>query len=428
VLKNGMRLFLIEDHRYPTVDIRGMVFSGSVFDPAEKAGLASITGTALRSGGTEKMKPDQLDRELELMGASVEVDIDLDSGNISSSMLSENSDKVISIFADILRNPSFDKEMIDLVKKRFKTMISRRNDNVNQIAAREFQKLIFGADSPYSRQEEYASIDSISRDDINAFYKKYFVPGNMIFTVLGDFNTDDMTKKLDKELGSWTASKTESMIFPKVSYEFKKSLNYIDKKDATQSNIMIGHIGGKFDDPDYPALAVMNRILSFDRMFKRIRTDEGLAYSVYGNYGASYLIPGTFTMGAQTKSETTVKAIDLMIEEMTRITKEEVTDAELEKAKDQMLNSYIFEFDNRAKIARRMLVYAYYGYPMDFSEQMIKKIAKVTKADILNAAKKHLRPDALQILVVGKKQDFDASLSKFGTVKEINIAIPESKK
>jgi zinc protease len=191
---------------------------------------------------------------------------------------------------------------------------------------------------------------------------------------------------------------------------------------------MIGHIGGMYNDPDYPALAVMNRILSFDRMFKRIRTDEGLAYSVYGNYGAGYLIPASYIMGAQTKSESTVKAIDLMIEEMTRMIKEEVSDAELAKAKDQMLNSYIFEFDTRSKISRRMLVYAYYGYPLDFSEQVIRKIEKVTKADILNAAKKHLRPDALQILVVGKKQDFDGSLSKFGTVKDINISIPEPKK
>jgi zinc protease len=218
------------------------------------------------------------------------------------------------------------------------------------------------------------------------------------------------------------------MNFPKVFYNYKKSVNYVDKADSTQSNIMIGHIGGLFSDPDYPALSIMNRILSFDRMFKRIRTDEGLAYSVYGNYGAGYLIPGFFTLGAQTKSETTVRAMDLMIEEMTRMTKEEVTDAELSKAKEQMLNSFIFEFDTRAKIARRMLIYAYYGYPLDFSEQVIKKIEQVTKADILNAAKKHLRPDALQILVVGKKQDFDASLSKFGTVKDLNISIPEPKK
>jgi zinc protease len=428
VLKNGMKFYMIEDHRYPTIDIRGMVFSGTVFDSAEKAGLAAITGTALRSGGTEKMRPDQLDRELEQMGASVEVEIDLDNANISSSMLSENSDRVISIFADILRNPVFDKEMIDLVKKRSRTMISRRNDSTNQIVSREFQKLIFGSDSPFTRQPEYSSIESITRDDINAFYKKYFVPGNMIFAVWGDFNTDDLAKKFDREFGSWSSAKSEQMNFPKVSYDYKKTLNYIEKGDANQSNIMIGHIGGLFIDPDYPALAVMNRILSFDRMFKRIRTDEGLAYSVYGNFGAGYLIPGIFTLGAQTKSETTVRAIDLMIEEMTRMTKEEVSDAELSKAKDQMLNSFIFDFDTRGKIARRMLFYAYYGYPLNFSEQIIKKIENVTKADILNVAKKRLKPEALQILVVGKKQDFDASLSKFGTVKEINISIPEPKK
>jgi hypothetical protein len=159
-------------------------------------------------------------------------------------------------------------------------------------------------------------------------------------------------------------------------------------------------------------------------MFKKIRTDEGLAYSVWGHYGAGYKVPGVFSAGAQTKSGSTVKAIRIMLDEMKRISREEVSDEEIQRAKDQFLNSYVFQFDSRAKIIRRMLTLAYHGYPLDFNEKLFKRIETVTKADILGAAQKHLRPDQVQILVVGKKEDFDKPLGELGPVNVVDIAIP----
>lgn len=423
-LKNGIRLFLIEDHRFPTIDMQGLFFASSAFEPAEKAGLAALTGTVLRTGGTKKMPGDQIDRELETMAAAIETSITDESGSIYASILKEDVDKVLPIMADILRRPLFDQEKIDLAKIEARTAISRRNDDIGQIADREFIKLIYGAQSPYARHSEYATIDAISRDDIVAFYKSYFHPDNMWLAVWGDFNSKQMIRKIEAVLGDWPASGLKRPALPEVSYEFKSTVNCIEKTDVNQSNIVVGHIGGLLSDPDYAALSVMNRILSFDRMFKRIRTDEGLAYSVWGYYGAGYKVPGAFSAGAQTKSESTAKAITIMLDEMKRISSVEVSDEELKRAKDQFLNTYVFKFDSRAKIIRNLLQLAYTGYPLDFSEQLIKKIEAVTKADVLNAAKKHLRPEQVQILVVGKQADFDKPLSTFGTVNAIDIAIP----
>jgi zinc protease len=423
-LKNGIRLFLIEDHRFPTIDMRGMFFSASAFDPADKAGLAALTGTVLRTGGTQTRSGDQIDRELETMAADIETAIDSESGSIYVSILKENLDKVLPIMADILRRPVFAQEKIDLAKIEARTGISRRNDDVGQIAEREFTKLIYGAQSPYARQNEYATIDAISRDDMVAFYKSYFHPDNMWLAVWGDFNGKQMVRKIEAVLGDWPAAGLKLPGLPAVDYEFRPTVNYIEKTDVNQSNIMVGHIGGLLDNPDHAALSVMNRILSFDRMFKRIRTDEGLAYSVWGYYGAGYKVPGVFSAGAQTKSGSTVKAIGIMLDEMKRMRSEEVGDQELKRAKDQFLNSFVFQFDSRAKIIRRMLTYAYYGYPLDFSEQLFKKIESMTKADILAAAQKYLRPDQVQVLVVGKAADFDKPLSELGPVNVIDIAIP----
>lgn len=426
-MKNGIRLFLIEDHRFPTIDMRGMFFTSSAFEPADKIGLADLTGTVLRTGGTKGRGGDQIDRELETMAASIETAIDNESGSITVSMLKENLNQVLPIMVDILRRPVFDQEKIDLAKIEARSNISRRNDDVSQITDREFTKLIYGAQSPYARHPEYATIDAINRDDIVAFYKGYFHPDNMWLAVWGDFNSRQMIKKIEAAVGDWPASGLKLPALPEVIYDYRPSVNYIEKTDVNQSNIIIGHIGGLLDSPDYAALSVMNRILSFDRMFKKIRTDEGLAYSVWGYYGAGYKVPGVFSAGAQTKSESTVKAIGLVLDEMKRICKEEVSDEELKRAKDQFLNSYVFQFDSRAKIIRRMLTNAFNGYPLDFSEQLIKKIETVTKADVLNAAKKYLRPEQVQILVVGKQADFDKPLSTFDTVNTIDITIPVPK-
>ena len=427
VLKNGMKLFLVEDHDYPTINMHAMVRTGSVYEPADKIGLAAITGGVLRTGGTKKMTGDEIDKKLETMAASIEGGIGSSSGFLSVSMLKDNLDEVLSIFADIVMNPVFDKDKIELEKVQHRTGISRRNDDIGQITSREFNKLIYGADSPYARVTEYATIDAITRDNLIAFYKKFIAPNNIIMTVWGDFKTKNMTNKLEKSFADWKAKKLDIPPVPKVDYKFKYTVNFVDKPDVDQSNIMIGHIGGLMNNPDYPALSIMNRILSFDRMFKHIRTDEGLAYSVWGNYGSGFDHPGVFSAGSQTKSESTVKAIELMIKEMKLIMNEKVTDKELQTAKDQFLNTYVFQFDSKSKIVNRMMTYAYYGFPLDFNEKFIKQIENVTKEDILRVAKKYLQPDKVQILVVGKKQDFDKPLSTLGEVNIIDITIPEPK-
>lgn len=426
-LKNGLKLFLVEDHQYPTIDMRARIHTGSFLEPEDKIGLARLTGTVLRTGGTKKMSGDEIDKVLETMAAAVETSIGQNSGFVRVSMLKESVDKVLPLFADILQYPVFKEDKIELAKTQQKTAISRRNDEIIQISRREFRRLIYGSKSPYARNTEYATIDAVTRDDMIAFYKKYFHPNNMIMVVWGDFKTNQMVGKIKKVLGTWKSVPVKVPPFPEVNYDYKYTVNFIDKPDVNQSHIMMGHIGGLMNNPDLPALMVMNRILSYDRMLKKVRTDEGLAYAVWGAYGAGYRVPGVFSAGAQTKSESTVKAIKLMIEEMKRMTKEEVTDKEIKNAKDQYLNSFVFNFESKAQIIYRMMFYAYYDYPLDFGDQLIRKVEKVTKADILRVAKKYLKPDKVQILVVGKKKDFDKPLSELGDVNVIDITIPVPK-
>ncbi len=427
VLANGMILYLVEDHELPLINLSARIGVGSIDEPADKIGLAGITGAVMRTGGTKTKSGDQIDEELESLAASVETGIGETSGFASMSVLKENVDTGLAILADILMNPAFPQEKIDLQKVQERSSISRRNDNANGIAFREFDKLIYGPQSVYARHTEYATIDAIVREDLVAFHKKYFHPNNVMLGVWGDFKTKEMVKKIEAAFKKWPKGDFKKLQTPAVNYNFDYSVNFIRKEDVNQSTILLGHIGGLLNNPDYFALEVMNSILSggfSSRLFRHVRSDQGLAYSVFGGYGANFDYPGTFFAGCMTKSETTVKAVRSLLHEIERMKKEEVTDEELALAKDSYLNSFVFNFDTRGEVVNRLMTYEYYGYPKDFLDQTKTNIEKVTKAEVLRVAQKYLQPEKVRILVVGNDKDFDEPLSVLGKVNEIDIKIP----
>ena len=427
-LSNGMKLFVLEDHELPLIRLSARIRVGSINEPPEKVGLASLTGSVMRTGGTTSRTGEEIDEELESIAASVETGIGLNSGSASMSVLTKDLGTGLPILADILMNPAFPEEMIQLGKLRRRSAISRRNDSVSALASREFSKLIYGADSPYARSVEYATIDSITREDLISFHQRFFYPNNMMLAVWGDFQTSDMIQKIEEAFQGWEQREIQASLPPKVNYEFRKTVNFIQRDDVNQTNIFMGHVGGLRNDPDYFALVLMNRILGSgftSRLFKEVRSRQGLAYSVFGYYSANFDHEGIFYIGCQTKSETTVQAIRALIAEVEKMAESEVTDEELELARASYLNAFVFNFDSKGEIVNRLMTYAYYGYPLDFLEKAKEKIEKVTKSDILRVVRKHLHPDQMQILAVGRSQDFDEPLSVLGPVNQMDITIPE---
>ncbi|HNS22434.1 MAG TPA: pitrilysin family protein [Sedimentisphaerales bacterium] len=427
-LANGMQLFLLEDHELPLIYVSAMIRTGSIYEPADKVGLASLTGTVLRTGGTTSRTGDEIDEQLEQIAASVETGIGRSSGSAYMSVLKEDIDTGLPILADVLMNPAFRQDKIDLAKVAARTSIARRNDNPNAIASREYAKLIYGTGSVYARHTEYATLDSIARDDLVAFHRRFYHPNNVMLAVWGDFETKKMVARIEDAFRNWRKAQVDVPPVPEVKYEFRSTVNVVVKEDMSQSCIRLGHLGGMMNDPDYFGLMVMNEILggSFtSRLFKNVRSRQGLAYSVSGVYGADFDHPGVFYASCQTKSQSTVHATEAIIEEIRRMTQEPVTDEELALAKDGFLNSFVFNFESRGEVVTRLMTYAYYGYPADFLQKTKENVEKVTKADVLRVAKAHLRPDTVQILVVGNPEGFDRPLSTFGDVKTIDVAIPQ---
>ena len=184
-LANGMKLYLLENHELPLVSGFALVRTGNLFDPPDKVGLAGMTGTVLRTGGSKTKTGDELDVELENIAASVESSIGETSGRVSFSCLKENTDEVLGVFLDLLTTPEFRQQKIDLAKNQARSQIARRNDSPNGIAGREFDDLVYGKNTPYGWRTEYATIDRIQRDDIVAFYQRYYFPANIMLAVRG---------------------------------------------------------------------------------------------------------------------------------------------------------------------------------------------------------------------------------------------------
>lgn len=430
-LANGMRLLVLEDHELPLIYLSGRIRAGSIYEPADKIGLADITGEVMRTGGTTSKTGDELDELLERIAASVETGIGQGSGYASVSVLKDDIEQGLGILADVLMHPAFRQDKIELAKMQHRSAIARRNDSPRAIAERVFDKLIYGPESVYARHTEYATIDNISRDDLVAFHKRFFGPNNMILAVWGDFDTQEMIARIEKAFEGWEKIDLDLPGKPEVEYSWPSTVNLVSRGDLNQSNIYLGHIGGLMSDPDYPAITVMNHILGggfTGRLFKNVRSRQGLAYSVFGTYSSRYDHRGVFSMGCQTKSESTVHAIEAIVDEARQMTEEPVTDEELEVAKDSYLNSFVFNFDSTSEIINRLMIYEYYGYPPNFLQRTKERIEKVTKADVLKAARTHLRPDAMQILVVGRPEDFDRPLSTLGEVHSIDVSIPTPEK
>ncbi|HLI85287.1 MAG TPA: pitrilysin family protein [Bryobacteraceae bacterium] len=427
-LPNGMKVFLLEDHELPVIDGIARIRTGNLFDPPDKIGLATITGMTMRTGGTRAKEGDQLDRDLENIAASVESTIDETSGTVSFSALKENTDAVLAAFHDVLTQPGFREDKIELAKNELRGSIARRNDDAHGIAEREFANIVYGRDNPYGWQLEIPTVNRITRADIVAFYQRYFFPANVMLAVWGDFNAADMKAKLTQLFADWSVTQPPVPAFPPVRQAAHPGIYVGVKPDVAQTFFVLGQLGGVLRDKDYAALDVMSDILGGgfrSRLFQRVRTRMGDAYEIEADWGANYDHPGLFRIAGSTKSASTVETIRAIREEVERIRTSEVTDSELNTAKQTVLNSLVFAFDTKSKTLGRLLTYEYFGYPKDFIAQYQKAVAAVTKADVLRVAKERLNPDNFTIVAVGNPKDFAQPLDTLKIpVKDIDLTIP----
>jgi zinc protease len=422
VLENGMVVYLLADHELPLVNVTAYIGTGGIYDPTGKVGLAGITGAVMRSGGTRELSPEELDGELEYMASSIESSIGADMGTVSLATLKKNLDRTLSLFAQVLMTPAFREDRVTLARNKTIEALRRQNDDPKQVADRELQKALY-PEHPLGRVPTAASVRAISRDDLVAFHGSYYRPGNVILTISGDFDRDGLLAKLRTVFSGW---EQKGVTLPPVA-DPRPEVSprvLLAKKDINQSVIRMGHPGIDKNDPDLYAIRVLDYILGggfTSRLTTEVRSNQGLAYNVESHFDVGRRFIGTFEAETETKSESTVRAITLMRNIISGMTTAPVSDQELQLAKDSIINSFIFGFARTDAVVNQQARLEYYHYPAGYLESYRDNIARVTREDVLQAAKKHLHPEAMVLVVVGDEKRFDSPLATLGKVEEVKL-------
>ena len=430
ILECGMPVYLLRDTELPIISMTAMVHTGSIYDPAAKSGLAGLTGSAIRSGGAGGLAPEKMDDELDFMASGVESGITEDMGTVSMTSLTRNFDHTLQIFRNVLLRPDFNEKRLELIRKHMIEALRRQNDDPKELAGRELIRAIY-AGHPLGAMPGFTSLKAITRRDVINFHRRYFRVDNMILSVSGDFERNEMIRKLNTLFGKKQDLPPLDMEkIPQPSNSFKAEVLHA-RKAVNQTVIRMGHLGLTKDNPDIYAVRILDYILGggfTSRLTMEIRTNRGLAYNVDSHFDIGRRFTGTFIAETETKAESSARTINLMKEIISGITKEEVCDQELKSARDHIINSFMFGFTSPSAIVTQRARLEFYGYPDTYLETYRDNITSVTKRDVLSAARKYLRPDAFKIVIVGDPGKFDMPLSTFGMVRELdlNLGIPKN--
>ncbi len=426
-LDNGMIVFLLEDREFPMIEVRLLTAGGSAWDPRPIVGLAEMTAEVMRTGGTERFPGDELDLALENTGTTLNVSAGERTFVTSLSTLTENLDGGLDMLSDVVRHPSFPDEKIELAKSQERTAIASRNDEALDIAFRELATVVYGSDSPYGWHTEYATIAAIDAGAMAMMHETFFHPNTTMLVAWGDFQSDEMLGRIRETFGDWARSDIEVPDPPAVPTDAPAGLFHAEKPDVTNSVILIGDIGIRRDDPDYAAAMVLQEALGggfSSRIFGEIRTRRGLAYSAGSAVQAPLSRPGIVAGYVMTQVDSTVTTLRLLVHEFERIRDAPITGDELDRAKDALLNAFVFQFESRGELALRRARFEFFGYPPDFLAGYQDAVAAVTAADVQRVAQRLLRPESWKILVVGPGEDFAEPLSAFAPVTPVDITIP----
>jgi zinc protease len=428
VMPNGIVVYLLEDHDLPRVTGTCYFKMGPALVPNDKVGLAGLTGEVMRSGGSARHDGDWLDDRLAAIGASVSTNIGADQAGGDFYCLSDDASEVLGLWSEVLREPAFPDDKIELAKVGLRRAIAARNDEPTALLFRLARESVYGKGHPYARKPEYATVEAIGAADCRRLHDAVFVPNRMIVAIYGDFKSAAMKKLLTNHFGAWKKSANAAPIPGPEAPKPTAHLVFAAKEDVTQSGLVLAEPGSRADDPDYAAMQVFEQALGGgfqSRLFGRIRTQRGLAYAAGCNSGTDFARPGVFYAYTLTRSDSTMTALELLRHEVGLTTREPFTPEELAAAKQSVQNGFVFHFEEPSQTLFRQAFYEFVGYPTDFLDRYQKGLDVVDADAVLAAARRKIHPDQQVVIVVGKETDFDRKLESAGLpVERVDITIP----
>jgi zinc protease len=422
-LQNNLTLYLMEQHEVPLIYIVFVTPSGAVKD-REKYGLASLTGDGLLFGTTNYSKK-EIENQLEFLGVRYGVSTSAEDTRFEVSFLKKDFEKVMPIFKEIVRFPTFDEEEFDKRKTRLLSELEQAKEHPRQVIGAYFNKFLFD-DSPYGNPTDgtRSSVGKLAVADLRSFYRRNYRPSSSAIVAAGDFSTDEMKSQLTQMFGDWQGdgAVVELSAQPQSAFDHSRVL-LVDKEDATETRFLIGSLGIRRNNPDYVAVRLINTVLG-DRFTSwlndELRVNRGLTYGAYSAFNAKKLT-GTFYISSFTKTGTTVEAIDVALEVLARLHEGGVGEDVLTSAKNYMKGQFPPDYETSGDLARLLCDMFIYDFDESYINDFEKNVDNVTPESAQQIIDKYFPKDNMQFVLIGKASAIQDSVSKYGELTEKEI-------
>jgi len=406
-LPNGLVLLLSENHSIPSVSVNAIVRAGSRFETDEKAGLASLIG-ALLDAGTTSRASHQIAETIEAAGGQLGTFGDYQSSGAVVRLLSKDAAIGLDVAADLLMNSTFPDDKVHQEIDRRVAQIKARLDVPRTQASDVFNEIVFEGSPRHRPPIGYSeTVKTLTRADVEGFYRRYYVPNNTMLAIAGDIDKNEVKGMVEATFGKWL--RAAGFGTPEVPRPHRQNfpLERFVAASKEQVNVFIGHVGIERNNPDYYVLLVMDTILGSSpgftsRIPRILRDEQGLAYSTFSNITSSAgLDPGRFIAYIGTAPENLDRAISGLRGEIMRIVEGGVTAEELETAKLYLTGSFVFHFQRNSQIAEFLLEAEVYGLGFDYLEKYPELIRAVSAEDVTRVTRKYIDPQNLTTVVVG---------------------------
>lgn len=418
-LKNGLPVYIVENHEQPIASVSIYIRGGSSLDPRDRQGLASITGEMLTKG-TAKRSALDIAEEIDFVGASLHSGSSWDANTVSVSSLTKFLPVALEVLSDVLLNPSFPQEELERVKLQRLASIKQAKADAGYLADFMFSQLVFD-EHPYGQQSGGTedSVAALTVDDCRNFHRSTFGPNNAFVIAAGDVDPDAFIAELDRLIPEWqtvNAPEPKQTGTPAAS---RARVALVEKAAAVQSAIRVGHLGIERNHPDYIALHVMNMLLGGyfnSRINLNLREKNGYTYGARSFFDTR-LQAGPFAVATEVSTGVTAQAVREIISELRLITLDPITEDELQMVKNYVIGSFPLQIETPQQVASRVAMIVLYGLEKNYYDLFRDKIARLDRDEILRVAKKYLHPDNLTVVASGDVDALQAAMQDIAPVE-----------
>ena len=413
-LGNGLRLYILPNHREPTVTYRLLIKSGDAFD-GSKPGLVTLTADMLNKG-TDTLTAQEFAQKTDFMGASVEAGSSDDALSITATGLSKYSADLLQFVHDAALKPAFRDEELKRQKRQLTSALAQKKMDPEDLAVRLRDKLLYGA-HPYGAFATPESVQTVTRDDLMKFHKAHFLPNNASLVVVGDIDPAEVKAAILKAFGDWQQGAVPKLDAPPIPEVKGITVHVVNRPASVQSNVIVAGRGVPRDNPDTPELGVVSSVLGggfSGRLFANLREKHGYTYGAYSGFQEKKL-GGTFSATAEVRNAVTGPATGEILNELNRIAETPIPQGELELQRNYLAGNFLMSLESNQRTAERIQEIDLYNLPTDFYKNYASRLVSITPEQASTLAKKYIDPKDVAIVVVGEAKEVLPQVEKFGT-------------